>query len=257
MPSDGADEVKDDVQEDGVEQTEQVQAPETQDQASDTVGTAGEIVVGNQRFATSQDLVKAYSELQKGKTQSDQRHSDQIKAYESLRKYLTDLQKDQAQWTRFVDYVQGKNQTATQSAQPKAADDPFRAETSRQLEETQARLDWFEFKGAHPELSEDDRKEVVRLVDEQFRKGVDLSLEHAYKLWMYDRNAAKLVSSGQKKAEDAIVKGKQATSLGSAPGTGQGAKQAKKRYFELKEGDKNKRILEILKAKGVSFDDEE
>src|SRR5262245_7893331 len=70
----------------------------TSGEGTNAVGSGGGIVVGNQTFADVQALSKAYAELQKGHTQANQRHSEEMKAYEWVRKRLGEVRQNPQAW---------------------------------------------------------------------------------------------------------------------------------------------------------------
>ena len=217
-------------------------------------------VIGNQTFATAEDLKKAYAESQKGHTQSTQKYAAELKAYGALKGYLEDLQKDPAKWKKFVDHVHGTNgQQATPAAgQAQAPQDPHFSDVSERIERTEAALEFMTFKEAHSDLAPDRVQDVVKLVLEADERGEHWTMEMAYRWLAHEENAAKLVSQGQKQAEDAITKGKNSRTLGASPTTAQSNAPKKPVPFMQRQGAnaQNQRILELMEEQGIPFDQE-
>ncbi len=249
------------VESTGAEQVEQTQAAQGTDQAQSGAVSGSEIKVGNQSFKTQADLAKAYEELQKGFTQKTQKYSEELKAYKGLQEWVSRLSTDERQ--RFMQYVKGgasPQQAANAVQQSQQTQQPSRYDAEIQrLDEanrmSQHKLESFEFKQAHPDLTMENLTKVADVVDEFEARGMSIPLEAAYRLAFFDDRIASAASEGQKKAEAAITKGRNAGALTPTAGSAQGAKQVAKKFSpNASLTDNNARIRELMRENGVTFD---
>lgn len=215
---------------------------------------------GGKEYTKPEDLAKDHQELHKGFTQATQKYSKEIEAYKSISDWLSTLRKDPTRWSRFAQFVEGKDAAQVvpqtpQQATPNVDDgriNAFKAEMEGRLEVQAAELEYLKFTSAHPELSKEQLDRVVsRLVswEDEGKKG--RSFEEGYRYELAESNAAEFFKAGQKKSEDAVTKGKAASQvLGSVPASTQGQPQQKK-YRDLKSpAEQMEWISKGLKAAG-------
>lgn len=271
------DEVGSEVSEgDAGQSADEVAASSAGDQANPAVEEGGSaaaapshIMVGNQKFASQDDLVKAYQELQKGFTQKTQSHARELAAYKGVSKWLSDLRKDPDTYERFLSMLKNgvpaaqAAQAAAQGAQtPQATrpqSDPYRDRfeaMERDMAMEKASREAERFMQKHPELSEDEFRQVVEKTIELQEDGRERSLEEVYRTEFFEMAAAKFHRAGEQKAREAQDKSRQGASLGSGPAASAAPKRGP-RYGELK-GDnaKDDFLREKLRSKGFKFDSE-
>lgn len=201
---------------------------------------------GGKEYTKPEDLAKDHQELHKGFTQATQKYSKEVEAYRAISDWLSNLKKDPARWTRFAQFVEGKEATqqAAQTPNQQTAVLPdqttermttFQSEIEGRLEVQATELEYLKFTQSHPELTKDQTDRVVdRLLkwEDGGKKG--RTFEEAYRYELGEENAAEFFKAGQKSAETAVAKGKAASQvLGAVPATTQGAKAAP-RYRDLK-----------------------
>lgn len=229
-------------------------------EASNAVGGGGEIVVGNQRFKDAQALQSAYAELQKGHTQANQRHSEEMKAYEWLRGRLGELKQNPQAWQTFVGLLksgtppaQAAQQANAQATQPQVPDRGLAdVHTSNQINVMNARIELMEFSKAHPDVTEDEVDGLVDWVLDKDKDGRRYSLEDAYRLTFYEKNAANVFKKGAESVKTAQAAGSNAQALGSTAPTAQVQPEAKDDYGKLNtEQERYDWIVRQMRQKGV------
>jgi hypothetical protein len=229
-------------------------------EATQAVGAGGEIVVGNQKFQDAQALSKAYAELQKGHTQANQRHSEEMKAYEWLRSRLGELKQNPSAWQTFVGLLKGGTppaqaaQAANAQAQQTQAPERGLADvhTVNQMNLMNARIELMEFSKAHPDLSEEDVDGLVDWVLEKDKEGKTYSLEDAHRLTFYEKNAANVFKKGQESVTAAQKAGANAQALGSTAPTAQVSGKTEDDYGKLNtEQERYDWIVRNMRKTGV------
>lgn len=221
-------------------------------QATPAVGTgASPIVVGNQTFQTPEELAKAYQESMRGHTQATQRYAKEMEAYKAVSDWLNNLKKDQTQWGRFTQYVYGKpdvsGQVSQQAAQlqaqagattPQMQDtrfDEFKSDLEGRLEAQKTQVEYLTFRNQHPDVDDQTLQEVIDQVVKWDDEGKERSMEEGYRWIMAEKNAAKFVAAGQKKAEDALAASRQAGgTLGTAPASATGIAKPEAKFKDMK-----------------------
>ena len=241
-----------------------VQAPAAGDQAAGSAVNPSEIAVGNQKFRDVGELAKAYENAQRGFTQKTQEHSRQMKAYESLGQYLKAMQSSPERWKKFISAIEADKaglapQGVQAPQQPAQGGDRVVVDgLSDRIERAEAQIELQRFQKSHPDVTEEQMERVFDLIDSADQRGERWNLEVAYRYDAHEQNAAKLVSEGQKKAEQAMVKSRQATALGSAPTSAAASKPKGEQPWHKLQGAalQNKRIAEMLDKAGIKFDED-
>lgn len=236
-------------------------APAADQTAQQAVGE-GDIVIGNQRF-TRDSLAKAYSELQRGFTQKTQEYNRKLGAYSAYDKWLRGLSDEE--YRRFADYVKaggrvaGTAQHQQQEQSVQRGEDPRYAELHDEMQSVKAGLEYSDFRANHPELSKDQVDKVVQFVIDKDQEGEEYwKLEMAHRWLSHEENAAKLVSLGQKQAQDANAKGRQAVTLGASPAAAQVAArqkrdaQGKKSWHQMSERERTDFVASKMDESGIS-----
>lgn len=175
------------------------------------------IRVGNQSFKTQAELAKAYEDLQRGFTQSSQKYSEQLKAYQAYDEWMKSLgQEGRKALAEFVSQRKQGQQAAPAAPQAPATQPQQAADTSaveRQLMELQAQVEADRFMRTHQHLSVEQFNRVCDVVERYEKRGVTIPLEDAYKLVYFEEAQAQAQRQGQQKAEEAIKQSRNATAV--------------------------------------------
>lgn len=227
----------------------------------------GEIVVGNNRYPNLDAFVKAHQELQKGFTQKTQQFSRELAVYKGISKWFADLRRDPDRYERFLSMLKNgvpmaeaaQAAKSAPAASPQQAEDPYRERfeaMEREMAMDKATREAERFLAKHPELSEEEARQVIERTIELQDEGRERSLEEVYRTEFFDMAAAKFYSKGEQNAKSAQEKSAKGSSLGSVPPAGQGKPKSPK-YSELKGTNaKDDWIRQKLAAKGFKFDTE-
>lgn len=245
----------------GEEQVTTTQAAGQSDQsaAGGAVQEEAGIRVGNQTFKTHADLAKAYEELQRGFTQSTQKYSEQVKAYQAYDEYLKSLGPEGRK--AMLDFVNQRRQgttaaapTAPQVAQPTQPTDD---RLERIALETSAKVQFMEFRQAHPNLTVNELGKVADVVERYENKGIEIDMEDAYRIAYFEQAQANAQSAGQKKAEQAIKESRNATSVAPTAASAGAVPPgpAKKFNTRLSLEDQNEVLRRYAKEFGVQMDE--
>ena len=265
MPLDGTDEAPEEVDATETQPAEGQESVEAGDQSSEAV-LEGEIVVGNQKFADQAALIKAYQDSMKGHTQATQKHSEEKKQWEPVSKFINGLSKDERKamlaWIQNRGSVPTLPQAQAAAAQiqqnqapvanPQADERYDRLES--ELKQSQAMSELVLFRQSHPELSKDELREIAEYADRLADEGRERTLEEVYRWTFHEKHAAKLLSQGQAKAEEAITKGKKAGQVLNGGASAQPGKPAPK-YGEMKtQSEKYNYVRNLMKSRKIKFD---
>lgn len=226
---------------------------QSNDQAETESGqdlSGGEFSAGGKDFTSLEELRKAYSELQKGFTQKSQEYSSFRERAEKNQRAIDEIRSDPSLVDLMRNHIDSRD-TGQESYEEGAPDTGLNARDRQKLARMELQFETQELRRLHPEVSEDELKDIYRLAaDLSDEMRADVPLEHAYAQWAWKTKGTELYEKGLKDKEDEIKKGRS----GSTSQPVSGGERTRTKFNSNAPGNERRNYIDkLFKGKGIDL----